>query len=146
MTPEPSGSGFDLIVDKQNQPVAVVVVKEQPIGGAWTSYLPGQPCLPGRPVPFVLLVDPNSVSLFRWDGSAFTGPVVQLPTADVLRPYEPEYGRRRILQADLQTLVEAWLRDLAHHWSSQGPPGMEELRKAGLLDELEGGTPLSTGG
>ncbi len=40
----------------------------------------------------------------------------------------------------LETLVEAWLRDLAYHWKSETPPESEKLAEIGLLQRLEGGT------
>jgi hypothetical protein len=45
-----------------------------------------------------------------------------------------------VFESYLLTLVEAWLRDLSYHWKSENPPGSEELRSAGLLKRLEGGT------
>ena len=45
--------------------------------------------------------------------------------------------------SELETLVEAWLRDLAYHWNSPEPPGETALAEVGLLERLEGGTTVS---
>jgi hypothetical protein len=67
-------------------------------------------------------------------------PLVRLDTRQVLQHYDPDFPSRRVFEAYLLTLAEAWLRDLAYHWKSESPPGSDELRSVGLLEKLEGGT------
>jgi hypothetical protein len=144
--PHATESGFDIaIVDRENRPVALVQVKAHPVGQNWETFLPKQLVNLPQSVAFVLTIDPNSIHLYQWSGKELTGPLVDLETATILRHYEPEFGKRRVFESYLLTLVEAWFRDLAYHWKSEIPPGSEELRKAGLLDKLEGGTTLPLG-
>jgi hypothetical protein len=144
--PETADTYFDtIVVDKEDQPIALMQVKGIPMANGWASHLPKQLQAVGMHVPFVILVDPNWIDVYQWDGSTLTGPVAHLAAADVLRPYEPEYGNFRIYYEYLQTLVEAWLRDLAYHWKLESPPRSDELRRVGLLSRLEGGTTHSLG-
>jgi hypothetical protein len=147
--PDLCESNFDtLVVDRENRPIALVVVNGNTfssLAAEWLAFLTKQLQDFDQHVPFVILVDPSSIAFFRWDGSALTGPVVQLPTPEILRHYEPEFEKRRIFKYYLQTLTEAWLRDLAYHWKSQAPPGTENLRTTDFLSRLEEGTTHSIG-
>jgi hypothetical protein len=141
-----SDSGFDAaVVDRENHAVAVIQVKTHPVGQNWENLLSKQLAKLPESVGYVLTVDPAWIQLYQWNGKDLTGPLVQLETAAILQHYEPEFGKRRVFEFYLLTLVEAWLRDLAYHWKSEAPPGSEELRTAGLLDRLEGGTTQSLG-
>src|SRR5262249_60803837 len=92
------------------------------------------------PVDFVMTIDPTCIHLYRVAGGNLGRPIVHLDTPQILQQYDPEFAKRRVFESYLLTLVEAWLRDLAYHWKSDSPPGAEELRRAGLLEKLEGGT------
>jgi len=95
------------------------------------------------PIPFALLADLTTIKIFRWDGKSLSKPLAILSTPDVLRHYDPEFDQRRIFASYLQTLVEAWLRDLAYHWKSDQPPAAGSLAQIGLLPMLEGGSTRS---
>ncbi len=139
--PRTADSGFDAaVVDRDNQTVALVQAKARPVGDRWATILPGQLSKSAESVDFVLAIDPNMIRLYRWVEDTLTGPIVHLDTAQVLQHYDPDFPRRRVFEPYLLTLVEAWLRDLSYHWKSENPPGSEELRSAGLLERLEGGT------
>ncbi len=98
----------------------------------------------GQPVRFLLAIDPVSIRLYEWNGHEHIG-LVELNTTEVLQRYEPEFGHRRIFKRYFVTIVEGWLRDLAYHWKSKDPPGAEDLRRVGLLEQLEGGTTVTLG-
>jgi hypothetical protein len=139
--PRTSDSGFDgAVVDRDNQTVALVEVKSRPLGDEWQTVLPRNLALYGRPVDFVLAIDPVHIRLYKPTGKDIGAPLVVLGTPEVLKRYDPESPKKRIFESYMLTLVEAWLRDLAYHWSSENPPGANELRHAGLLDRIDGGT------
>lgn len=91
-------------------------------------------------IPFAMLVTPENIQIFQWNGKNLSKPIVCLQTADILSYYEPEFRNKRIFRLYLTTLVEAWLRDLAYHWKSQNPPASQELAAISLLEKLAGGT------
>ncbi len=139
--PRTADSGFDAaVVDRENHAVALIQVKGHPVGDRWTTLLPRQLARFGEQVAFVLAIDPNSIALYRPEGETLVGPIVQLDTRQVLQHYDTDFPNKRVFESYLLTLVEAWLRDLAYHWKSDNPPGSEELRGAGLLEKVEGGT------
>jgi len=139
--PRTTDSGFDAaFVDRENHTVALVEVKEYPIGQKWGTFLPKQLAKFAEHVDYVLTIDPHCIQFFRPAGDNLGDPIVHLDTPQILEHYDPEFTKRRVFESYLLTLVEAWLRDLAYHWKSENPPGSEELRRAGLLGKLEGGT------
>jgi hypothetical protein len=138
--PRTADSGFDAaVVDRENNPVALIQVRANPVE-SWATFLPRQLAKLTERVPFVLTIDPNSIHLYRPSGDNLGKAIVRLDTRQVLQHYDPEFPRKRVFEPYLLTLVEAWLRDLAYHWKSENPPGSEELRSAGLTEKLEGGT------
>jgi hypothetical protein len=145
--PNAPDSGFDAaVMDRENQPVALVQVKARPVDKRGATILQEQlASYPGK-VDFVILIDPHHVRLFRPISHNLGEPIVQLDTPHVLQLYDPELDKKRVFEPYLLTLVEAWLRDLAYHWKSRNPPGQEELGRAGLLRKLEGGTTQPLGG
>ena len=139
--PRTADSGFDAaVVDRENHAVALVQVKAHPLGQKWATILPVQLAKYSERVDFVLTIDPDCIHLYGMVEGALVGPIVHFDTAQVLQHYDPDFNNRRVFESYLLTLVEAWLRDLAYHWKSENPPGSEELRRAGLLERLEGGT------
>ena len=91
-------------------------------------------------IPFAMLVDLEDIQIFQWHEANLSEPIVSVKTADVLNCYDPEFSGKRIFGQYLETLVEAWLLDLAYHWKSEKPPASEHLAAIGLLQRLEGGT------
>jgi hypothetical protein len=139
--PRTADSGFDAaVVDRENHAVALIQVKAYPLGPKWATILPKELARFAERVDFVLAVDPAFIRLYRPAENDLGDPIVRLDTPQVLQHYDPESSKRRLFEAYLLTLVEAWLRDLAYHWKSENPPGSEELQRAGLLARLEGGT------
>jgi hypothetical protein len=97
-------------------------------------------------IPFGMFVDLEHIILLGRDLSDPGTPLATLSTLDVLGFYDPSFvgkastsGSKRIYAEYVMTLVEAWLRDLAYHWKSERPPGIDELSKTGLVERLEGG-------
>lgn len=138
--PRTADSGFDAaVVGKENHTVALIEVKSDSVEN-WATRLSSQ--LAGFPerVTFLVAIDPNSIQVYKPTEENVGEPIVRLDTRHVLRHYDPEYASKTIYDFYLLTLAEAWLRDLAYHWKSETPPGSEELRRAGLLEKLEGGT------
>ena len=78
--------------------------------------------------------------MYRLTENELSDPVVRLDTAKVLSHYDPDFAGKRIFEHYLLTLAEAWLRDLAYGWKSPSPPGSDELKAAGFLARVEGGT------
>jgi hypothetical protein len=133
----------DIIADdRSGNPVLVVEVKNHPAGKDTVARLAEFLDRLGPSVPFAMLVDPDRIHLYRWDGERVS-PLASFDTAPVLRTYDPEYGQKRIFERYMITLVEAWLRDLAYGWKSPNPPAAEQLRPTGLPDRLAGGTTRS---
>ena len=91
-------------------------------------------------IPFVMLADIEDIEIFQGNDADLLEPISSIKTADVLSHYDPEFGKKRIFEPYLKTLVEAWLRDLAYHWKSEKPPASEQLADIGLSQRLAGGT------
>jgi hypothetical protein len=130
----------DIIAENQNGiPILVVEVKsrlrsdiEKPQLVEWLSNLDVVP-------PFAMIVDPQYIRVFRWDGKHLEE-TVRLSAREIFTRYDDAFGSRRIFEPYLASLAEAWLRDLAYHWKSVQPPGRDELQSSGLLEQLAGGT------
>ncbi|MBD2501068.1 hypothetical protein [Anabaena azotica] len=94
--------------------------------------------------PFILFVDLDKMIIWKWNIDKFSEPLIYLKTDDVLSNYDQEFSKlsnnNRISAFYLETLVEAWLRDLAHHWKSEKPPEWHKLQAICLLQLIEEGT------
>ena len=91
-------------------------------------------------IPFAMFVDPEKIIIFKWDGVNLSEPICILNTGDILRHYEPEFGSKKIFESYLESLIDAWLRDLAYHWKSETPPASEQIAIIGLLEMIVDGT------
>jgi hypothetical protein len=94
-------------------------------------------------IPYAMFVDTEQILIFKWDGVNLSEPVCSLNTGEILRYYEPEFGKKWIFEDTIETLVESWLHDLADHWKSEIPPASEQVAAIGLLPLLAGGTTKS---
>lgn len=138
--PRTAGTRFDaVLVDRENHAIALVEVKTRP-REKWATIVQRLLVKFAEPVAFVITIDLDSIRLYRAGGVILGEPIVHLDTLQVLGHYDPELPRKQLFESYLLTLVEAWLRDLSYHWKSENPPGVEELRRTGLLEKLEGGT------
>ncbi|MEG4370245.1 hypothetical protein QUB29_12195 [Microcoleus sp. B4b_D2] len=94
-------------------------------------------------IPYAMFVDTEQILIFKWDGVNLSEPVCSLNTGEILRYYEPEFGKKWISERYLESLIESWLRDLGYNWKSEMPPASEKLAIIGLLERLAGGTTKS---
>jgi hypothetical protein len=127
-----------VVVDADDRVVMLVEVKTAPSNrahDALASMLARE-----AHARYAMHVDMSEIEVYRWDGRRLDGPVVRLPTAEVLCAYDPEFSSKRIYGFYLETLVQGWLRDVAYHWNSETPPGYEELERAGVAQLLAGGS------
>jgi hypothetical protein len=131
---------IDILVESPDgEPVLVVECKTAPptadaereLGGYSRSVRAGG-------VPFAMLADPNQIRLYRAEDGALQQ-ILSLETADVLTPYEPQYGKLRIYEQYFTALVAAWLRDVMDHWRGPSPPGEQELTNVGLVPRITEG-------
>jgi hypothetical protein len=140
--PHTTDGQFDAaIFDREQHPVALIEVKTQPLGNKWTPYLRRE--LMQRLVPpaeFLIAIDPVGIHLYRLSENELGDAVVHLDTSQILSHYDPDFTGKRIFEQYLLTLAEAWLRDLAYGWKSPSPPGSDELKAAGFLERVAGGT------
>lgn len=132
---------------ENNEPILLVEVKSNELKNKNNSYtqkaikqLTSYLNATDKLIPFAMLVTPEIIQIFQWDGVNLSNPIVCLQTADVLTYHEAEFKSKRIFHLYLTTLIEAWLRDLAYHWKSQNPPAIKELEAIGLLEKLANGT------
>lgn len=94
-------------------------------------------------IPFVMLADLEEIEIFSGESVNASEPLLTLKTADILSHYDPEFANTRILSPYFETLLEAWLRDLAYHWKSEKPPASDRVEEIGLLQQLANGTTKS---
>jgi hypothetical protein len=129
--------------DSQDQPVLIVEVKGRAVGSEITSQLLSYLEAQHPAIPYGMVVDPDQISLLHYDCKNPKGFSLVLKTQSILQHYEPDFEHKRIFEAYLSGLVEAWLRDLALHWKFEKPPGSDELDAIGLLSKLADGTTRS---
>jgi hypothetical protein len=132
----------DIIVVDQNQEIALLVdirtkntYSEEALSDITQQYLRNAE----KDIRFAMSADLKKITIFKSNNELFFNPVISFISEDILSYYDPEFRNRKILYLYLRTLVEAWLRDLAYHWKSEIPPGINELAKIGLLEKLENG-------
>ncbi len=94
-------------------------------------------------IPYAMFVDTEQILIFKWDGVNLSEPLCSLNTGEILRYYQPDFGSKSIFGHTIETLVEAWLHDLAYHWKSETPPASKQIAEIGLLPMLAGGTTKS---
>ncbi len=128
---------------QDGSPVVVVEVKNRDLDDVSRTEAIGQLARSmsrmNPPVDFGLLAEPSRIVLVQTqDGDPFT--VASLKTSDVTRPYDPDFGTRRIFLDYFASLIEAWLRDVAYRWKSPHPPGIDVLEACGIADRIAGGT------
>ncbi len=91
-------------------------------------------------VEFGMFADPDVILIFRSDAAEPGSPICRFEAADILLSYYPGYDGEWISWDFLETLISAWLRDLAYHWKNERPVGSEQIEAIGLADRLAGGT------
>ncbi len=128
-----------IALDAQNTPVMLIEVKARPRENVYDrEQLVGDLQEAGMALPYAMLVTLEDIRIFGWDGSALSERL-QLPTADALSFYDPEFRDKNIYNHYLIRLVETWLQDVAYHWKSEAPPFFEELSQIGLAGRIKDG-------
>ncbi|MEG3975476.1 hypothetical protein QT970_12765 [Microcoleus sp. herbarium8] len=94
-------------------------------------------------IPYAMFVDTEEILIFKWDGVNLSQPVCSLNTGEILRHYDPQFGKKWISERYLESLIESWLEDLAYNWKSEMPAASEQIARIGLLQRLAGGTTKS---
>lgn len=129
----------DIVAANRNGvPILVVEVKARQTRDAQSQLrelLRGLDSVP----PYAMIVDPESIQLYSWDGDRLDE-TARLDARYVFARYDETFGAKRVFEPYFTSLVEAWLRDLAYNWKSAAPPGRDELQATGVLEHLEGGT------
>jgi hypothetical protein len=134
-----------LVIDSDDRPVLLGEVKDQ-VGPPLEAYSKIMDFLDATDllVPFVLIVDPKRISIYRGDEAEQTKPVFSAKTVSVLGCYSDYYRERkgRVGKELVLTLVKAWLGDLSYQRKSKSspPPGTEALGEIGLLPFLKNST------
>ena len=97
------------------------------------------------PALYAMIVDPERIQVFVWDGNQLTGPVFSAEAGPILgyySAYYEDFRARGIRRSFLETLVTAWLRDLDYQWKTKSStvPGANALAEIGLLSQLKDST------
>ncbi|MEQ9357371.1 hypothetical protein [Coleofasciculus chthonoplastes] len=136
-----------IALDKQGRVILVADVRGSRVVkltlSQFKSYLKATQTV----VPFAMLVDPETIQIVQWDGVNWSEAIYSLKTTDVVKPYirdfdsyKRDYQHQQITGGYLETLLLAWLDDLAFHWKLETPPASEELAAIGLLKRLDEGS------
>jgi len=136
-----------VVDDRHGRPVALVEVRTSIASDEILQECVSQLDHSHPSILFGIFVDLEDIHIFKRDVRTRTFfPYVKLSTRMVLTHYDPDfagkdthYGSIAAFRGLLETLVTAWLRDLAYQWKSERPPGVEELSPTGLLEMIEGG-------
>jgi hypothetical protein len=133
---------FDIVAeDAQGRKVLGVEARGRVLDQKTAELFPSHVESEHLDIPFVMVVDRERIRLFKIKDATSDRVSLELDVAEVLSHYDPEFrSKGRMSTYYLIALVDAWLDDLASHWSSEFPPGEEEMRAVGLLQHLEGGT------
>jgi len=126
-----------LVTEPHGSPLLVVETKRRRIDQAVRRQLEDA-VTSVRPA-FVMTVDPDQIVVApTHNGTVDWGHSITLITAAILGQYADVPNFDRMEGFYLETLVEAWLRDLAQGWKSARPPGYQELEGIGLAARLRG--------
>ncbi|HLP92025.1 MAG TPA: hypothetical protein VK184_25975 [Nostocaceae cyanobacterium] len=86
-------------------------------------------------VPYGMTATREEIKIFEWDGKELKN-CFTFSADEVLSEYDAEFRNKKIFEYYLETLVEAWLRDLASNWKTDHPPKSQELKQIGFVDQL----------
>jgi hypothetical protein len=130
----------DLVaLDRDDRPVLIVGAEEQKaepiILAAYREVLKAI----RRDIPFAILADAETMTIYRKDRTRSLEPVATIPTRDILSFYDPNFQEGRMFKDYIVAMIDAWLRDFMMHWSSPTPPASEAMAALGLAARLEGG-------
>jgi hypothetical protein len=136
------GSVSDILVlDKMDNAVAVVEVSavedaDRESRRRLEEYL--QQAAGG--IRYAILADLSTIRIFRAEGRRLGEELATLATSRVATEYDPAFASKRVFHDYLAEIMNAWLSDVAYHWKSAEPPGMEILRSIGLAHAVSDGS------
>jgi hypothetical protein len=136
----------DMIVDNhEGLPVLLVEVKPRKANSRTTDQVTALLRYADLPALYAMIVDPERIEVFVWDGNQLTGPAFSAEAGPILGYYSEYYEdflAKGIRQSFLETLVKAWLRDLDYQWKtkSSNVPAADALAEIGLLAQLKDST------
>jgi len=137
----------DMIVENhEGVPILLVEVKAREADSrATTQQITKYLEAADLPALYTMIVDPERIRVFVWDGNQLTGPVFSADAGPILgyySEYYEEFMAKGIRRSFLETLVMAWLRDLDYQWKTKSSkvPGSEGLAEIGLLSQLKDST------
>jgi hypothetical protein len=93
--------------------------------GMLLRYLAGYAEAMNATLSFSLLADPETIRFYSVTDAGRE--IATLSTRAVLRTYDANFDNHFIYETYLTTLLQAWLDDIAHHWKSADPPGVNDL-------------------
>jgi hypothetical protein len=130
----------DLVaLDRDDRPVLIVGAEErkaEPI--ILASYREVLKSI-RRDIPFAMLADAETMTIYRKDRTRSLEPVATIPTRDILSFYDPNFGQWPLFKDYIVGRIDAWLRDFMRHWKSPIPPASETMEALGLAGRLERG-------
>jgi hypothetical protein len=130
-----------LILDANGDPLMLVKVKAWGPADELTRQTVVESIADARLlVPYVMMVDPETIQILEWDGDKLSKPLVRIPTADIFVPYDPDYESKKSIDVYLLGRTDSWLRDLAYNWKFEHPPGTNQLTAICLAQRLRGST------
>jgi hypothetical protein len=138
---------FDLIAyDQQDLPILLVEVKRA--GDVRTidrlaqdtgNYVQSS----ARHAPFFLIAQPQELRLYQHAPPHDWQLAYTFNSRDILTHYDTSYGSNPVTEQYLASLVEAWLSDIAFHWSKKSPPAEDVFEKLDLVNALRRGSTVT---
>lgn len=123
-----------VVKDKDDKPIMFVDVRTSRVFSSENLTLHGLENY--QHVPFLMFVHRQYLRIYQ---SGNLMPVKNLNVLEILKFYDPDFDETKMRQSYVIVLIQAWLRDLAYHWSSSSPPAMKEIEEIGFLEKLDNG-------
>ena len=120
-----------VLVDREGNWVLVGEIKYSLVANQ-VSYIAQQ--LARHQTKYQLVATRDKVYIFNDAGPL--NPLVTLNTDDIIRRYDVGGGSGTIYEHYLRSLLESWLLDVGQGLYPGTPPGLEELRRAGIFTSL----------
>jgi hypothetical protein len=133
----PMNSEVDILVTAtEGHPLLAVEVKRRVVDQAARDQVTKYSQAVGAD--FVMIIDPQQIVVARTvNGKPQWERAITLTTTSVLSHYTDVPDLQKIEGFYLESLIEAWLRDLSFSWKFKRPPGYDELEQIGLASRLQ---------
>jgi hypothetical protein len=139
----PERRRFDLIAYDHDRPFLLVEVKRAgdirslaQMAEDLSRYVEAST----RHAPCFMIALPQQILLYRYVALHEWQLAHSFDANPILRQYDEHYGESQVHEAYLASLVEAWLSDIAFHWSGKEPPGEDIFAKLDLVNALRRGS------